>query len=315
MCSDSLSPGRWFLGGVAAGAATLVRPESPLVLVAAGLALAWRHRQEIRTRFWPLTRIAIVMAAGLLLVLLPWGIRNWISTGTFEIVSNPDVLLPWEHGSRGFGEWVDTWLVSSKQTYDFSFKFEEEPINPQDLPPSAYDSEAERQRMVALIERYNQTLKTPPNLDWEFAQLARDRVRRHPFRRYVGVPVLRAIHFWTTPRIELLPMSGEWRPPREAWRRDRVDFSVTVSFFLLNLGYMALALIGAWRYRGNPATICLALFILIRTGFITMHGTVEPRYMLVCFPALIALGAAAVIKPRDANSTAASRAAPLGPNL
>jgi hypothetical protein len=35
----------------------------------------------------------------------------------------------------------------------------------------------------------------------------------------------------------------------------------------------------------------LVLFILIRTAFLTTLETPEPRYVLVCFPALIAMGA------------------------
>src|ERR1035438_6385689 len=79
---------RWFIAGIVAGLATLVRPESPLVLAAGGLALAWgclrikgasagwRRREILGRAFLPLVRTAVLMAAGLLLVLLPWGIRS-----------------------------------------------------------------------------------------------------------------------------------------------------------------------------------------------------------------------------------------------
>ena len=36
----------------------------------------------------------------------------------------------------------------------------------------------------------------------------------------------------------------------------------------------------------------LVAFILIRTAFLTTVETPEPRYVLECFPALLALGAA-----------------------
>ncbi len=286
---------RWFIGGVVAGLATLVRPESPLVLPAAGVALAWHSRREIfRRAFFPLTRTALLMAAGLMLVLLPWGIRTWIATGRFEIVANPNATMPWEPSSPGFQAWVDTWLVSSQETYDVAFKFEDEEINPHDLPPSAYDSEAERRKTFALIERYNTLKRSPSNLDWEFAQLARERTARHPFRQYLEIPLLRAIHYWLTPRIQLLPYSGQVWPWRQAWQDDPIDFSVTVAFFALNLAYLSLGILGAWRCRGSYPAACLTLFLLIRTAFMTTHGSIEPRYMLVCYPALIALGAAAI---------------------
>jgi hypothetical protein len=33
----------------------------------------------------------------------------------------------------------------------------------------------------------------------------------------------------------------------------------------------------------------------------TTHGTIEPRYMLVCYPALIALGAATISEKATAD--------------
>ena len=39
---------RWLAGGLVIGAATLVRPESPLLLVAVGLAVDWHRRREER---------------------------------------------------------------------------------------------------------------------------------------------------------------------------------------------------------------------------------------------------------------------------
>jgi 4-amino-4-deoxy-L-arabinose transferase-like glycosyltransferase len=75
-----------------------------------------------------------------------------------------------------------------------------------------------------------------------------------------------------------------------------VDQEVTSLFFALNLFYAALGVWGAallWRSNRatRPAVVFLVLFILLRTAFLTTLETPEPRYVLVCFPALIALGA------------------------
>ena len=77
---------------------------------------------------------------------------------------------------------------------------------------------------------------------------------------------------------------------------DAVDQEVTSLFFVLNIIYVGLGIWGAARlWRSNPAssaTISLfLLFIVLRTAFLTTLETPEPRYVLVCFPALIALGA------------------------
>jgi hypothetical protein len=99
---------------------------------------------------------------------------------------------------------------------------------------------------------------------------------------------------WFTPRIELLPFSGKVFPVREAWREDPIDLSVTLGFFFLNALYAAFALGGAWRISRESSALRLAValllgYILLRTAFLTTIETPEPRYVLVCFPAVFAL--------------------------
>jgi len=83
---------------------------------------------------------------------------------------------------------------------------------------------------------------------------------------------------------------------------------VTVLFFLLNIVYVALGMVGAgrlWRWNPavRPAVFMLAFFILLRTAFLTTLETPEPRYVLECFPALIACAATIFGKPCVASST------------
>jgi hypothetical protein len=63
-----------------------------------------------------------------------------------------------------------------------------------------------------------------------------------------------------------------------------------------------LAIWGAVRlWRQAPAArgaiALLATFVLLRTAFLTTLETPEPRYVLVCYPALLALGAQIFAKP------------------
>jgi hypothetical protein len=116
---------------------------------------------------------------------------------------------------------------------------------------------------------------------------------------------------WFTPRIELLPVSGTVFPLVESWREDRVDQSVTVFLFLLNVGYVGFAIWGAvrlWRRSSavRPAVALLIVFVLLRTAFLTTLETPEPRYVLVCFPALIALAAQVFVRPTESGSPAAA---------
>jgi len=52
-----------------------------------------------------------------------------------------------------------------------------------------------------------------------------------------------------------------------------------------------MAIASAWFWRGNPGILLIAAFIIVRTAFLTQLQTCEPRYILVCYPALLALGA------------------------
>ena len=128
-------------------------------------------------------------------------------------------------------------------------------------------------------------------LDLEFAALARERTVRHPVRTYLWIPIERAAAMWFTPRITLLPYSGRLWPPGESWRSNPSDFEFTLGFALLNIFYVGMAIAAAWLGRANPGILLILAVIFIRTAFLTQMQTCEPRYVLVCFPALLAVGA------------------------
>ena len=50
----------------------------------------------------------------------------------------------------------------------------------------------------------------------------------------------------------------------------------------------------------------LVSFLVIRTALLTQLPTVEPRYIVVCFPAVAALGALAFVKSKRDRLPAAS---------
>jgi 4-amino-4-deoxy-L-arabinose transferase-like glycosyltransferase len=124
----------------------------------------------------------------------------------------------------------------------------------------------------------------------------------------VWLPFARAATMWFTPRIELIPVSGTVFPLVQSWQDDKVDQSVTVGFFLLNIAYVALAIAGAirlWRRSGavRPALAVMILFVVLRTAFLTTIETPEPRYVLVCFPIVLALAAQIFSAADRADST------------
>lgn len=181
------------------------------------------------------------------------------------------------------------------------------------LPARAFDSAEEKQRVAMILERYNEELTLTKDEDEAFAELARERTARNPLRTYLWLPALRAVTLWFAPRIELLPVSGTVFPLRQAWEDDKVDQSITIGLFLLNILYVSLGVWGAvklrrWSAASRSAVLVILLFVVLRTTFLTTLETPEPRYVLECFPALIALGAVALAGRRHPTGASAASA-------
>jgi len=293
----------WFavFAGISAGLGTLFRPETPLLLMTACVVLAWHFLRggpwsSQRSKQWrEMIRIFAFMAGGCLLPLIPWAVRNAITLHEAQFLAPENSNLPGELVPFGFMAWEKTWLFRVREVYLVAWKLNDQPINLDDIPARAFDTPEEKERVAALLEPYNDEVTLTPEEDAGFAQLARERTARHPLRRYLWLPVARAFMLWFSPRIELLPLSGQVFPLAEAWENDPVDQTVTAGFELLIALYVLFGAWGALRlWRQSAARTAVALivgYILVRTVFLAMLETPEPRYMLVCFPALLALAA------------------------
>jgi 4-amino-4-deoxy-L-arabinose transferase-like glycosyltransferase len=295
----------WFLLlGFIAGLGTLVRPETPLVLAAAGIALCIRWWRPAN---WPKLILATCwMCAGLLLPLAPWAARNARAFGRVEFLGPRYAQTYGDFIPRGYFAWTQTWMTRFGDAYLVAWSLGNQPIGIDAVPSSAFDSNAERARVAALLRRYNSDLKMTPLLDREFANLAAERTARNPLRTYIYVPAGRIAAMWFTPRIELLPYSGKLWPPGEKWRGNPADFGVTFGFGILGVVYLVLAAVGWWRYRAQLTATFLILFVVIRTVAMTQLQTVEPRYVIECFPVIMvvaALGALALAMPDRAEKS------------
>src|ERR1700685_529793 len=280
----------WLLAGIVVGFGTLVRPETPLVLFAAGLVLVakwWRPADWMK-----LIRAGLLMGLGLLIPLVPWAARNWRTLHDVQFLAPRYSELPGEYTPLGFTAWTNTWMWRFRDVSLSQWKGHDEEIVVSQLPPYAFDSDDERERVSDLIDEYNEALTIDPNLDQGFREIARQRTERHPLRTYLKIPGLRMLTLWFTPRVELLPSSGHLWPVREEWQDDRRDFLGTVGVSAVNAFYLLLALAGAWIARRRPGVALLIVFCIVRTLFFARFvETPEPRYVLECFPAVIALAA------------------------
>jgi hypothetical protein len=293
--------GEWQLAamaGLIVGVATLFRPEAPLLLITTALALCvWLARRGQWTRLFVLL---VVLGASCAVPLVPWTIRNAVTLREFQPLAPKDTMLPGEVDPKGFMAWESTWLYRMRDCYLVAWKLNDEPIQIVDIPAYAFDTPEEKARVAALLDIYNDESTWNAQEDAAIGQIARERTARHPLRRYLWVPLRRVFTIWFTPRIELIPVGGHVFPLRQMYYEDRVDQRTTVVYFFLNIFYVALALLGGWKlWRGcpaaQPAIVAMALYVVVRTAFLTTLETPEPRYVLVCFPILFALGAQAFV--------------------
>jgi hypothetical protein len=282
------------LAGFCVGLGTLVRPEAPLVLISSlpvVLWIAFRRGQLARG-----VRASVLAALTGLITLTPWAIRNAITLHEFQPLTPRFTNMPGELVPAGFMNWERTWLYRFREVFLVSWKLNGDTINIDDVPVRAFDSPEERQHVAAILEQYNNDSNLTREEDQQFAQIAEARTVRHPLRTYLFVPLQRVVTLWFTPRVEQLPISGSIFPLAETWDTDRQDMSVTLALFFVNIFYVALALWGTvrlWRnFTDARAAVALLLcFVAVRTAFLTTVETPEPRYVLVCFPAVIALAA------------------------
>lgn len=291
------------LFGLSVGALALFRPESPIFLVSVWLALAWSFWEHRELRRW--FKLALLSALFCAVALGPWAIRNAVTLHEFQFLAPKDTNLPSEHPPYGFMAWEKTWLYRMGDCYAVTWKLNEEPINLDDIPVRAFDSESEKSSVATLIAQHNQSLNLTQEQDAAFGQIAKQRTARHPLRTFLWVPLQRAFTIWFSPRIELLPFAGSVFPLKQNWEDDRTDQLVTIGFFLLNVIYLGLALCGfvrLWKLsqRIRPALFAIAIYLLLRTAFLTTVEAPEPRYVLVCFPMILALAATAIV-PRPAQ--------------
>ena len=293
---------RWFLGGIVAGFGTLVRPETPLLLLAAGLVLAAKCWSPLD---WPkLIRGGALMAVGLLLPLLPWAARNWRTLHEVQFLAPHYSELPGEFTPLGFSAWTRTWLWRFGDVYLSDWKVDVEEIPIGSLPARAFDSEAEKARVANILDTYNDTLTLSRPLDAQFREIANERTARHPLRTWITIPLLRSLTLWFTPRVELLPVAGHLWPLWQQWDEDRPDFLTTLLLVAVNLFYIGLMLAGILLTRKNAGFWFLVVFILIRTlYFASFVETPEPRYVLECWPAVLAFGALAFSRRQADSST------------
>jgi 4-amino-4-deoxy-L-arabinose transferase-like glycosyltransferase len=282
--------GPWLGCGASVAACILLRPDGGLLLLAIGFYVgilvvrAWRAGRSPL----PLLRAGIVLGACALAPLAVWGLRNWRTLHRVEFLAPRYANEEDEFVPNGFNRWTRTWIADYASTEAIDWNVPGDTIDPSNLPARAFDTPQQREKTLALIAQYNQSLRVTPEVDSAFAALAEERIRTHPLRYYVWLPALKIADMWLRPRTELLPPDSRWYD----FTDDPQWIVLSVGLGLLNLLYMFAA--GAGLIRGpRIAWIGLGIsYIVLRSLFLGTLENPESRYTLECYPAVILMASA-----------------------
>ena len=272
---------RWMLAlAFAWSYAALLRPDGALLAVAFFPALLFYRRNKIR----------IALLCGLMSVLpfVAWTARNAHTFHIFQPLAPRSAADPGEPLATGFERWTRTWLVDFASTYEIYWNVPGDDLDIRLLPARAIDPET-----AGLIARYNKGDDLTPALDAEFAALAAERIRAHPFHYYVTLPLLRLADMWFRPRVEMLNIELRWWQ----YRLHHVETRISYAYGALNLAYLVAALIGVFywaRYDRLRYATPMVAYVLFRSMLLLTLDAPEPRYTLQCFPIVIAFAAAAL---------------------
>jgi Dolichyl-phosphate-mannose-protein mannosyltransferase len=290
--------------GLYAFAAVLERPRSGWTLA---LAFAWSYAALLRPDgallglvFFPalilygrnslgLARaVRVALFCGLIAVLpfVAWTLRNSRTFHVFQPLAPRSATDPGEAKAPGFQRWAKTWVADFTSTYEVWWNVPGDDIDFHALPARAFDTD--ERETLAVISRYNDGDALTPQIDAAFGALATQRIGAHPFRYYVTLPLLRLADMWLRPRVEMLNIELRWWQ----YRLHHIETRISYAYGVLNLAYLAAALIGAFYW---PRFACaMVAYVVLRSMLLATIEAPEPRYTLECFPIIIAFAAAAL---------------------
>ncbi|HUK24982.1 MAG TPA: glycosyltransferase family 39 protein, partial [Terriglobales bacterium] len=271
----------WMYCGLAIGAAILLRPDGGLLLAAielylAALALRGLSFSGSSPGFSGFMRAGLIVALVSLAPLIPWTLRNFYTLHRFQPLAPRYANEEHEFVPMGFNRWVKTWMADYVSVEEIYWAVPGEPIDVEKLPGRAFDSPAQQAQTAQLLSDYNQVLHITPELDKRFEALAEERIRDHPLRYYLWLPLVRITDMWLRPRTSILPSDTRWWE----YNDDPRWSALAVALGVIGLFYLAAALAGLLRGRFAPHLGLLLTFVVLRSVFLGTLENPEPRYTL-----------------------------------
>ncbi len=245
----------------------------------------------------PIVRAGLTVAACALAPLVVWGARNLHTMHRAEFLAPRYANEVDEFVPIGFNRWVNTWIADYTSTEEIYWNVPGDKVDVNNLPSRAFDTPEQREATEALLDEYNQALNINASLDQKFAALADERIRSHPVRYYLLLPVLKIADMWLRPRTELLPPDSRWYE----FDDDTKWMVLAVGLGVVNLLYILAAVAGL--LRGGPiAWVGLPLtYVVLRSLLLGTLGNPEARYTLECYPCILLMAAALWSMPRASS--------------
>jgi hypothetical protein len=222
-------------------------------------------------------------------------------TALFEKYNHPP-----DSAESLFAEPKESPTPSADQLPQGSPETEEEPApqgqggdEPEETDPG--DEEDSGDESASPDQASGQPVEMTPEIDAGFAQIAKERIARHPIRYYFLLPARRAVSIWFDTHSQYYPFEGELLP------LGNLDYEAHQQFWLplftvLTLLYTALGIAGGWFLWQRPElevrqwVLLAGLMTFLRIGFFATLENPEPRYVVEVFPFLSILGGIAVTR-------------------
>jgi len=260
--------GRWLIVGAICALALLTRADA-VVLVFAFLLFLIVQIARLRSSASVIN--LLLFCSAIPLILAPWIVRNYIAFEKFQPLANPYGKPRGEYVPTGYMLWIRTWMIDETNYHaaDLVFHPGNRDFDPRQLPNDKFDSVEEREEVLQLFARYNQSGEMTPELSDRFRDVANERIKRGPMRFYLWLPLKRAVSMWLTGFVTT----------------NRLHLFARV---LLVLPILIGGVMGFAIWARNPAVVTLlALIIVSRTVFFSLLGA-EARYIVEAYPLVIA---------------------------